>query len=309
MRPATTILLSLLLWGCIPAPAPKQVRPRDNQMFSMQIQARLAYECGLLGRAEILYRRALTAAEATGDAQQIADLAYNLAVCKIELGEYHEADGLLTEAQMNLTMIKAEGTDVLVVQAKLARLMGQPEKAESLVAKVLATTGGKGSYALAAKITRAEVACDQQNVKLAEERLTAVEKLAGSTPENSIGSDLARLRGRIALLHGQPRRAAEEFAAEATLACSADHYRNMAQAWGRAGYAYLEANEPHSAAEYLYRSARTLWAQGFGAEAQPLARTAWECAQQSEAKELLLPIQNLLGRMNPTTSPASQGRE
>ena len=90
---------------------------------SRQHLAALYEAQGQYAKAESLYQHALTRARATDRPGEIADAAYNRAVALASLGRYDEAGELLGEAEAEARRAGRPAADVLLVEAKLARLL------------------------------------------------------------------------------------------------------------------------------------------------------------------------------------------
>src|SRR5207249_4696552 len=135
--PRVLVVLALAPGACSPATPPRAVFA-DPELSAATGAARAAFDRGQAALAADLYQRALTRARATDRPGEIADASYNRAVVLMSLGRYDEANELLGEAEAEARRAGRPAADVLLVEAKLARLRGRPREAVALADRVLA---------------------------------------------------------------------------------------------------------------------------------------------------------------------------
>lgn len=261
MGVAAAFLAGLLVAGCATAP---KAKPVDPQLSRLTSAARVMFERGSAGSAARLYLRALDKARAADDPFEIGKTAYNLGACMIEMGQYDEARGLLKEAEVEFKRTDREIADIVLLDAKAARLAGRYDEAVQRAEEVLPAveTGDEDAYRAQVHLLKAQVACDRGEAAWARKELGKAEKTLEGLSDVMLEAEAAGAAGRVLLLERSPGKAATEFDRQANLYKKAGRYRPMAQALGRAGQAFAEANDPFHAGDRFYRSARSLFAQG-----------------------------------------------
>ena len=256
--------LLALCAACTTPPAPHSELPRgDTRVLQAATAARLAYEQGHDTQARLLYRQALTRAQAIDAVEQAADMAFNLAVVEVGLRHYEAADQLLAQAAYDAARVAAEGNDIRLLRAKLAYLRGQLPQALALANQVV-SAGASPHLALQARILRGQMAADRRDPLGASSELQAVLALAaasGGTLAPAVDADLHKLDGTLARLAGRAAAAARLFDSEAQLLRSARRHRDMAHAQARAAESYGAAGQAALAADRYFLAARSLVAQ------------------------------------------------
>ena len=111
----TLVLLALV--GC--ATSPTSTAPSgDKEISRTSNLARIAFEKGSIAKAIDLYEKVLKRARATDNATEIGNTAYNLALCRIILGQYDQASASLAEAQTAFKRSRGSSpADVLLLEA------------------------------------------------------------------------------------------------------------------------------------------------------------------------------------------------
>lgn len=256
---ATCILL--LAGSCA---GPRAPSPYEQEMVKLTTLARDAYDRGAHRHAARLYREALDRARAADDPAGIADGAYNTAVCLMTLGAYDGAGALLVEAQEAVERRGETPGAVLLVRATLARLTEEREQAERLLDDLWTSLGDSDAPGLRAQVhlLGAHVACDRSDGAAARRALDRAAEHLPWVEDPLVRAEAADVEGRVLLLEDRPAEAATSFDREAELLEKALQFRRMAAALGRAGRAYRSAGDTATAADRLYRGARSLQAQG-----------------------------------------------
>lgn len=284
-----------VLAGCASTPPPVPFPARDGELGRLTGTARAAFTEGSLPIAVRLYQQALTRARALDTATEIGNAAYNLAACRIALGEYDGARELLDEAESELGRAKANLADVLLLEAKLAHWQGRRDATLRFAGRVLADPASTPSPAHRAEVAllNGHLACDDREVARAWEALAeaAQQNKAGADPALLAGTE--RLRGRIFLLESNAGAAAGAFEREAAFFQKAQQPREMARALMRAGEAWRDAGQPAPGAERYFRAARSFFAQGDHATAAKsvelslaLAEAGFDAALAHRARQL-----------------------
>ena len=259
---APPLIVCILLLNCLCGCASHHAGAGgDRELTLATASAELAFSQGQTALAAELFARALARARAMDDSAAIADAAYNLAACLIEIGQYQRAHDLLDEAEAESIRAGASGADVLLVKAKVARLQKRPAEAVSLAEQVLhhrpPPTDAERAQAY---LVKAEAACDAGDLVSAANDLERV-KLATSS-SLSLRARLAAAHGQLDSLRKQWQSATHEFDVAADLMRQAHHYRSMSRALADAGRAAQAARRDDAAADRYYRAARSAYGLG-----------------------------------------------
>ena len=283
----SAILVSLCTSCAGPGPQPSEPAD-DTVVVQASSAARLAYELGDYSKAQMLYRRALTRAQAINDAALAADAAYNLALSEIALQHYEAADQLLRQSEYDAARASSDTTDIRLLRAKVAYLRERLPEAIALANEVVASKASR-HLRVQAKVLRGQIFCDTGD-------LPSAKLAAASKPEltPSVRADVEKLRGTIARLTGNTEAAARFFDAESELLRSAHRYRDMGKAFARAGEAYLAAGRPALAADSFFIAARALGGQGDFTTARTLAESSLAAASKAGDDEARARAQLLL---------------
>lgn len=285
------------------------VRPKeeasDAEFATAMSAGRAAFDQGQIEQAATLYQRALQRARLMDNAVAIGDAAYNLAACHIRLGQYEKARSYLAVAKTEVLSIQGDITDILLVEAKVARLQGQPAEALALTDQILSGSGSPttNSHRLQAHLLRGQMACDKEDAALAVRELQLAEKMAAGVSDTGLRAGLSRLAGRIHLIKKEPFRAGREFDREASLLQEAEQYAQMTGALQSAAESYLQAGKYRLAADRFFRAARSSFAQGQNSVALKLGNLSLSAADNAgdqriaaRARALLDEIETAAGR-------------
>jgi tetratricopeptide (TPR) repeat protein len=262
MRRFFVALALLTLAGCASSPT-STVAPKDRELSRTSNLARVAFEEGATAKAIDLYGKALNRARAMDDATEIGNVAYNLALCHILLGQLDQASASLAEAKAAFERSGSNPTDVLLLEATVAQRRGRLEQALSLADQVLSASPDENDL-VQATLLKGTIACGQDDPARARTALVEADQYHVTNVVLLAGRE--RLAGSIFLLERNPAEAAVAFDRAAALFQGAKHYRDMALALRRAGEAYREAGDTQNAADRLFRAQRSLAAQGEKAE-------------------------------------------
>jgi tetratricopeptide (TPR) repeat protein len=258
MRQFFIALTVLTLAGCTTVPA-STAPSNDKELSRARNLARAAFEDGATAKAIDLYAKALNRALAMDDATEIGNVAYNLALCHIILGQLDQASALLAEAKAAFTRSGSTPPDVLLLEATIAQRQGKLEQTLSLADQVLSASPDE-SHRFQALLLKGTVACGQNDPAGARTALVEADQHHVTTA--SLLAARERLAGHILLLERNSSEAAAAFDRAAALFQKAKHYRDMALTLRRAGEAYQEAGDTQRAEDRLFRAKRSLAAQG-----------------------------------------------
>jgi tetratricopeptide (TPR) repeat protein len=197
------------------------------------------------------------------DAVEIGNVAYNLALCHVILGELDQASACLMEARAAFERGGSIPADLLVLEATVAQRQGQGEQSLALAEQVLSTSPDE-SHRFQAWLLKGVIACEHGDAVRARTALAGAEKNRITDP--TLLAAKHRLIGNILLLEENPAGAAAAFDREAASFQEARRYRDMALALLRAGQAHSAAGDTVRAADRRSRAQRSLAAQGENAE-------------------------------------------
>ena len=194
----------LMLTGCA-GPAPDTAVEVDSEFSRSMRAGRLAFDQGLIEQAARFYQQALSRARAMDSATQIGDAAYNLAACRIGLNQLEKARDLLDEAKTEISRIQGNIADIQLVEAKVARLQGNPEEASMLADQVLSSPNSHpgDNLRLQVYLLRGQIACDKDDAAMALRELQMAKKVALDVPLGDQMGQAALLR-RFQLSTGLP---------------------------------------------------------------------------------------------------------
>ncbi len=291
----------LVLTSCTTSARPKE-EAIDAEFAVAMSAGRSAFDQGLIEQAATLYQRALKRARVMDSAMAIGDAAYNLAACHIRLGQFEKASALLAEAKTEVLSVRGDISDIVLVEAKVARLQGRPAEALALTEQVLsgAVATSTNSHRLQAHLLRGQIACDKGDAALAVQQLQMAEKFATGMSDAGIRAGLSRLAGRIYLIQKEPVRAAREFDRETFLLQQAEQYAQMASALQRAAASYLQAGNYRLAADRYFRAARSSFAQGQNSAALELGNLALSAADNAADQKAVARARALLNEIETT---------
>jgi len=251
-------LAFLTLVGC--AAAPTATGPHeDKELSRVSHLARAAFEDGATARAADLYRQALNRALAMDDATAIGNAAYNLALCRIILGQLDQARAVLADAKAAFRRSGSNPADVLLLEATIAQRQGQWDQALSLTDQVLSASPDE-SQRFQVALLQGTVACQQGDAARARAALAEADQ--HHITNAALRAARERLAGNIFGWEGNPAEAAAAWDRAAAWFQKAEHYRDMALTLRRAGEAYREAGDTQRAEDRLFRAQRSLAAQG-----------------------------------------------
>ncbi len=279
----------LILPGCS---SPKVSREYDPELSRTASAGRSAFEHGSTEVAARLFIRALARARIMDNSREIANNAYNLAVCEVTLGQYDEARTYLQEAETELTRRGRSLTDVLLMQARVALYQHKGEEARTLTDQVLAQPGVEKNedYRVQVQLIRARVACDSGDEARANTDLASAVTLLKKVSDPMPHAEASELTARIHLMANEPAKAAPFFDQQAEFLRKGGRYREMALALSRAGDSYYKSGNVKLAADRFYRAARSLFAQGDDLGALQQVKLAVKSAEQTGEKHDVEPI-------------------
>lgn len=288
----------LMLTGCA-GPAPDPAIEIDSEFSRSMTAGRLAFDQGSIEQAARFYQQALRRARAMDSAPQIGDAAYNLAACRVRLNQLDKARNLLGEAKTEISSIHGSIADIQLVEAKVARLQGNPQEALMLADQVLSSPGlyPNDNLRLQVHLLRGQIACDKRDAELAIQELQMAKKFAPDASEPALQAAISALAGRIHLIKNEQILAAREFDSQTTLLRQAKRFTEMAHALQNAAEAYLSVGNYSLAADRYFRASRATFAQGHYAAALKLCNLALSAAVRADDRSATDRIQGLLNEI------------
>mgnify|MGYP003679624087 CR=1 FL=1 len=211
--------LGLLGLSCSSPPKPAAT---DDTVVRFAERANLAFGRGRMDDAVRAFEQGLQRARETDDPQAIGDAAYNLGVCRFQLGEVVEATELFREALYELDRAGDALADVFVMLAKASARLGDPVGAEALAAAVEADPRSRPTYQHRAEIEAVVQGADRDtafdtltaSIGAARRGAARCERLGGGSgsPEERKGAGRTRQRpvGRSQCVGPQRSSASEE---------------------------------------------------------------------------------------------------
>lgn len=264
-------LLAVLLAACGSTRPPE---PRDPALHDYAAAARDAYEQGNSAVAADLYARALDRARLADADADVADHAYNRALCLADLGDLDAARTLLKESRSAFARAGLDDADAALAEARLSCMAHDAAGAREAALALLAR---KPSAALRAEalVLLGEIACAEGDAAEARRALSEAAAIRLDPASDQLAlSHVRRLAGSVAVLEKDFAEAARLCDEEASLAREARSYGAMAEALERAGDAHRAAGDPAAAAERYYRAGRSRLAAGDQEGARGLAERA-----------------------------------
>lgn len=304
-------IVALALSGCGGRVALAPVK--DLEFTQSMNSARVAFERGQMAQALLLFEQAMQKAAARDDAADIGEAAYNLGVCLFDDGKLNRAESVLETARIELARAGRRTVDVRLVQAKLARRIGESARvnAAEIAGEVASAKDATQAEKTQAITLLAEIDLDAGRVEAAEKRSAEARRAlpsAGVSPRSrdAMEAGIVGLEGRIAAARGDHAKAAVAFDREATLAQSGGLYGEMSTALLAAGRSHESAGNAPAAADRLFRAARSLLAQGDRQRGYAAAKDAAIAADRAADPALAARARELVNEGSPAGSPATK---
>ncbi|MEI6148545.1 MAG: hypothetical protein WCS01_05575 [bacterium] len=275
VREIGLFLCCLGLTGC----GTPRVSTLDPVIRNYADNARAAYHGGQPDKAAEWYGRAMERARLMDAPEEAGRNAYNLALCRLAMGEPEEAHKLLRQAELLLDKPGPVMARVLVADAEAARLSGQRATAIKQAESALSHSAERDEIAQA-ELLMAEVYGDQGDFKAGKGHyLKALRQVSSRT------APLVRARLEAEAVHliqsgSMDGDVAACLARRADWLKAAGDYRHMAESLKAAGEAYASTDRPEQAFPVLIRASLSLKAAGEGAQALKAAEQAARIARQ-----------------------------
>jgi len=189
------LLPALTMNGCGARPDPGLRRYEDEALESANRMGRYAFEKGKFEQAAESYGKALERAYIRADAAAILDARYNLAVCRMALGQYPAAMQLVDQAKQDLaTRSTPVPPDLLLLEATVLFRNGAPGEAKAVI-DTIETQAASPMVLAKTHFLRGLIADDRGDIDGLRRSLAAM-----GTPDNEvIEADVSELTGRLAI--------------------------------------------------------------------------------------------------------------
>ncbi len=224
---------------------------------------------------------ALATARAADETERVAKNAYNLAICRLAEGDREGAEVLNTEARIAYRSAGTSAAGTYLLEAELSRLVREFDAAIALVQQaldILKKDADKETQ-VEAQILMATIYVDAGDSERAARAVALAKRLNRKLALPQYAAALAGLDARIALREGDARAAAAAFAEQAGKLREAGALESMVTALRQAGDVYCNLGQSASAAEFYYRAANSLLAQGETLRATELLALAIPAAE------------------------------
>jgi hypothetical protein len=276
-RAAVPLLCALALAACGGGPVDTGP-PVDVKLDQANKAGTQALSMDLPSLAVRQYKVALSRAYERDDAGAIADVAYNLALAQMKMGDPKAAVATVREVRAELDRRRAPiPSELILVQAAASYRSGDLAGASAAAQDVL-DRGAKDPDAVPrAWFIRGLVAADRGDGAGLAQSIAALPP----SKQSDLEGDRQELQGRAALLNNQPAEALALFEQSATSRQQALDYRGMARVLSSAGDAALRAGRTAEAADLFLRAGRSALLQGDTAIATPLLKRAEDLGRQT----------------------------
>ena len=248
------------------------------------------------------FDKALQRAMVINSPSDIAQSAYNLAICHLALGDYSKSELLLLEAEDAYLREGDVPADVYILEVRLALVQGNYEKAVGVIDKLELDEKPSLKVSFQVLLLKAQMALQQGHVEDCEAVLEEAAKFSLS--------DAPLLTAQYLVLHADVLKQKEMYSdAAATYKQAAEKfktagdYRSMAEALQQAGNLALSAGDDTMAVECLYQSARSFYAQGDKPMALESLRGGMDAVKDSDTEATYGPLMaDLFSKMSKETA-------
>ncbi len=296
------LALAATLGGCAgPPTAPPP--PRDLEYTQTTDAARAAWDRGAVEQALSLYRRAWQRARLMDDASDIADAAYNFAVCAAGEDQLELAGDALLEAQSESSRAGVGITDILLLRAQVAQRRGERPAAATLAREVLESRSPPATAAqraLAIVVLAGEAIDDADTDGAASMLLRADDDARDAAA--AVRARIADAHGVLTQRQGRLLLAATFFDDAARLWREARLYRDMRASLAQAGEAYEQGRDLPAASDRYYRATRSALADRRTEKAREWGIAALRCATSCGDAQAIRQARALMAEMLPAAS-------
>jgi tetratricopeptide (TPR) repeat protein len=197
-----TAVAILSVSGCGSAPPKQEGPPLDETLERFNRAARLAFDKGRLQQAASFYRKALDRAYVRDDTAAILDAQYNLALCLMNLQSYHDALGVVRNANTEMALAgRGLSVDFLLLEATILLSSGNSAEAWKITDKILSIPAQDASVITSkTHFLRGLIASKQGNIDQLRAAITAL----GQPEHPLLRADRQELVGHLAMAELKP---------------------------------------------------------------------------------------------------------
>ena len=255
-----TAVAILSVSGCGSAPPKQEGPPLDETLERFNRAARLAFDKDRLQQAANFYRKALDRAYVRDDTAAILDAQYNLALCLLNLQSYHDALGVVRNANTEMALAgRGLSVDFLLLEATILHSSGNSAEAWKITDKILSIPAQDASVITSkTHFLRGLIASKQGNIDQLRAAITAL----GQPEQPRLRADRQELVGHLAMAEHNWDAAIEAFDGAAKLRREALDYRAMVSVLALAGQASEKAGRAKEASIRYLRAGRSAVLQG-----------------------------------------------
>ena len=284
--------------GCS-TPGNKEVVSKDSEWQRLMLAGHESFKRSRFDKAAHYYQKALFQARITDNSSAIGVAAYNLAACYVRLGYYDSAKNLLKEAREEISKFQGNVTEVILVEAKVARLQEHFDESWSLTDQLLTYLSSYPSNELQLQVylLRGHIACDQGQIVLADSEFEKSRNYSRNVSNPLLLAGYSELAGRIYLRKNRPEMAAKEFDRETGFLKEAEQYREMVLSLENAAEAYKNSGDHSLAADRFIRAARSAFAQGEKEYALELGKKSLSAANAADNEPAFSSAQRFLAEV------------
>lgn len=290
---AATLACAMFLAAGCSSPAPRRT---DEELARLDMRAGENFMLGSIERAASLYVQGLNRARAMDDAGEVAEFAYNAAVCFAAAGRFDTAQALLREARAAASMKNMRFDKMDLLEARIEYRAGRADSASELVAGILSENPAP-RIRLEALIIKARLELDAGRLESAGEVLEAARIIAGKNDESVLSAELSGLAGRLDFSEGRYAGAAEKHRRESYLLRKHGRYDGMAGALAREARALSAAGDNAGAAALFHRAARSFYGQSDIHSALEMIVPALEAADMAGDERMILLLTDLFEKI------------
>ena len=289
------VLLAVLAVGCGAQQEKPSAMPVDDDLDRINRAARLAFENRRPEQAADLYRRALERALVRADANQVADVRYNLAVCLMELGDTRRALERVTQAKSELVRAGLPiPADFHLLEATILYRDNRPVKSSGSLDAILSSSKDPAPVILSKTyFLQGLIAAENGNVVRLKEAIANM----GIASDDDLRADRAELIGRLAILEQRWRQAVSALDNAVGLRRRGLDYRRMAIALALSAEACERDGRGKEAAGRYLQAGRSAAVAGEVSDAGRWLQRAAELSEQYDDPEIAREAGDLLDRL------------
>ncbi len=269
---------AMIITGCGTTQEKSTAPELDAKLEAASRLARFAFENEEYQQAADLYRRALDRAYVRDDAAAIIDARYNIAVCLLELERYAEALAAVQQTKEEMAFRGLQlPPEIVLLEATILYRRGHLDYSWRTTQKILGNRNNESPLIYARTyFLRGLISSHRKDVAGMQDAITSM-----GQPQNAIvKSDLAELRGRLAMAEKQWDQAVGLLNESAAYRRANFDYRRMAMTQALSAEASEKAGKTSAAASSYFQAGRSAALRGDQANARLWLTQATRLFQQ-----------------------------